>query len=235
MLLPLLLAVGVGLLAAVAVLTWWLPGLGTSLLGPEPKVFWYLSRASAMAAYLLIWASMAFGLGITNRLAHMWPGAPTTYDLHQYTGLLGLGFAGLHALLLMGDRYINYTLTQVLVPFAGTDYRQISVGLGQIAIYLLAVVGLSFYARKQITARWWRIVHVLSFLVFVLVMVHGLASGTDSSSTWAVALYWLSGSSLLFLAVYRIVTRRYAGPRTGTQMPVGATVAKTERGHGRHQ
>lgn len=208
-LLLVLLAVVGGALVAVVVLPGWLPGLGASFFGTSPKVFWYLSRASAIVAYVLIWASMAFGLGITNRLARLWPGAPTTYALHQYTGLLGLGFAVLHALLLMGDRYINYTLVQLLVPFAGANYRQVWVGLGQIGIYLLAVVGLSFYARKQITTRWWRVIHTLSFVIFLLVMAHGLASGTDSTGTWAVTMYWLSGGSLLFLAIYRILVRRY--------------------------
>src|SRR5512132_2483555 len=111
-------AVAAGVFAAVVALPPWLPGLSASLLGPEPKVYWYLSRSSAVAAYLLLWCSMATGLAISNRLARIWPGGPTAFDLHQYTSLLGLGFALFHALILMGDHYINYTLGQVLVPFA---------------------------------------------------------------------------------------------------------------------
>ena len=87
-LLLILLAVVVGVLMAALVLLVWLPGLSASLFGASPKVFWYLSRASAIVAYLLVWVSMALGLGITNRLAQFWPGAPTTYDLHQYAAPL---------------------------------------------------------------------------------------------------------------------------------------------------
>lgn len=202
------LAVAGGALAAIALLPVWLPAIGDSLSGASPKAFWYLSRASAVIAYLLLWASMALGLGITNRLAFLWPGAPTTYSLHQYTGLLGLGFAALHPLLLLGDRYINYTFVQLIVPFAGENYRQLGVGIGQIGIYLLALVGLSYYARKPITPRWWRMIHTLSFATFLLVLLHGVISGTDSTGGWAVAMYWLSGGSLLFLTVYRIMKRR---------------------------
>ena len=115
-------------------------------------------------------------------------------------------------------RYINYNLAQLLVPFASSSYRQAWVGLGQIGIYLLAVVGLSFYARKQITVRWWRVIHALSFLVFLLVLAHGLTSGTDSANTWALAMYWVSGGSLLFLASYRVLVRRYVIP-SGTNSP----------------
>ena len=87
-LLLILLAGVAGVLLAALVLPVWLPGLSASLLGPGPKIFWYLSRASAIVAYLLVWVSMALGLGITNRLAQFWPGAPTTYDLHQYAAPL---------------------------------------------------------------------------------------------------------------------------------------------------
>jgi predicted ferric reductase len=204
----LMLAVVSGGLVAIFLLPAWLPAIGDSLSGTSLKAFWYLSRASAIVAYLFLWASMALGLGITNRLAFLWPGGPTTYSLHQYTGLLGLGFAVLHPLLLLGDHYINYTLVKLVVPFAGENYRQIGVGLGQIAIYLLALVSLSYYARKPITARWWRIIHTLSFATFLLILLHGIISGTDSTGTWAIAMYWLSGGSLLFLAVYRILKHR---------------------------
>src|SRR3954470_23889652 len=60
--------------------------------------FWYLSRSSALVAYVMLWASMAFGVSITNKLSRIWPGAPLTFDLHQYTSLLGLGFVVLHVL-----------------------------------------------------------------------------------------------------------------------------------------
>ena len=36
--------------------------------GSAPKAYWYLSRASAFAAYGLLWSSMALGLAITNKL-----------------------------------------------------------------------------------------------------------------------------------------------------------------------
>jgi predicted ferric reductase len=210
-LLLVLIAVVAGAVLATVVIPAWLPNLGQSLLGPSPKVFWYVSRASAVVAYLLVWAAMALGVGITNRLARVWPGAPTTYDLHQYFSLLGLGFGLLHALILLGDRYINYTLAQLLIPFASSNYRQAWVGLGQVGIYLLALVALSFYARKQITMRWWRLIHGLSFSVFVLVLAHSITSGTDSSTPWFLVMYWLTAGTLLFLAVYRVLVRRFVG------------------------
>ncbi|NCC36175.1 MAG: hypothetical protein EOM24_29810, partial [Chloroflexia bacterium] len=84
-LIGLLLSAILGAFAAVVLLPSWLPGLSASLLGAEPKAYWYLARSSAMVAYALLWLSMVFGLLMTNRLARLWPGGPVAFDLHQYT------------------------------------------------------------------------------------------------------------------------------------------------------
>ena len=174
-LIGLLLAVALGAFTAAIVLPNWLPGLSQSLLGSEPKAYWYLSRASAMVAYGLLWLSMAFGLIITNKLARLWPGGPVAFDLHQFASLLGLAFALFHALILMGDKYINYDLAQVLAPFNSTGYKPVWVGLGQIGFYLLAIVGLSFYVRKRLGNRIWRLLHYVSFMTFALALMHGIS------------------------------------------------------------
>jgi predicted ferric reductase len=201
----LLLGAAGGAAIAIQIIPGWLPGLSMSLQDGSPHAFWYLSRASAGVAYLLIWLSMTLGLLITNKLARLWPGGPVAFDLHQYFSLLGLAFALFHALILMGDQYIHYSLTQVLTPFASTDYRPVWVGLGQIGFYLMGIVALSFYIRRRITPRVWRIVHYLSFVVFSLTLIHGLKSGTDSTNPWALSFYWTSGGLLLFFFIYRLL------------------------------
>jgi predicted ferric reductase len=209
-LISMLLAVALGAFAAVIVLPNWLPGLSQSLLGSEPKAYWYLSRASAMLAYGVLWLSMAFGLIITNKLARLWPGGPVAFDLHQFASLMGLAFALFHALILMGDKYINYDLAQVLVPFNSTGYKPVWVGLGQIGFYLLAIVGSSFYVRKRLGNRRWRLIHYLSFLTFALALLHGVFAGTDSSALVVRVFYWATGASLLFLFIYRVLITRFA-------------------------
>jgi predicted ferric reductase len=192
-------------LSSIITAPYWLPGMTSSLVGEAPKAFWYLSRGSAMVAFVLLWMSMAFGLLITNRMARLWPGGPIAFDLHQFTSLLGLGFGLFHALILLGDRFINADIFQVLVPFASRNYRPGWVGLGQIAFYAWLLLIGSFYVRKQIGARTWRGIHFASFLVFALVMVHGVTSGTDSQSMWANAIYWTAGGSFLLLLFYRLM------------------------------
>lgn len=201
----LLFAAVAGALLAILVLPHWLPAMNSSLQGSAPQVFWFLSRSSALVAYILLWFSMASGLLITNKLARLWPGGPVAFDLHQYTSLLGLAISLFHALILMGDRYIQFTLPVVLIPFTSAEYRPLWVGLGQVSFYLLAIVSLSFYVRRKITPRVWRSIHYVSFLTYALALAHGIASGTDSSLVWVSGMYWISGGMLLFFFIYRIL------------------------------
>jgi len=208
------LAVIAGAVAASALLPGFLPGMQASLTGEAPQVYWFLARGSALVSFLLLWLSMALGLLITNRMARVWPSRPAAFELHQYVSLLGLGLGLFHGLILTGDRYLHLSVFNVMVPFAVQDYRPVWVGLGQVGLYVWALLVGSFYVRKQIRARVWRLIHFSSFIAFALALAHGLGSGTDSSAQPVQFLYWAAGASLLFLLYYRILvtveTRRVA-------------------------
>ena len=180
-------AMVVGVLAAVLILPNWLPNLAASLVGSQPKAFWYLSRATAFVAMALLWASMMLGVGITNKMARLWPGAPAAFALHEYVSLLGLAFALFHGLILLGDQYTKFSLAQLLTPFATGSYRPFWVGLGQLGFYVWAIVTASFQA-------------------YAGALLHGLASGTDSGLGWVQVFYLCTSSSFIFLFIYRVIT-----------------------------
>jgi predicted ferric reductase len=203
--LTILFAAAAGAVAAILVLPGWLPGLSGSLQGSAPQAFWFLSRSSALVAYLLVWLSMCLGVMITNKLARLWPGGPVAFDLHQYASLLGVAFALFHGIILLGDQYIHTNLLHIVLPFGMNEYQPFWVGLGQLGFYLMAIVAFSFYVRKQITPRGWRLIHYLSFASFGMALVHGITAGTDSPATWTQGMYWLTGGGFLFLLVYRIL------------------------------
>jgi predicted ferric reductase len=220
-----LVAMTLGLLVAVLILPSWLPNMAFSLGGDAPKAYWYLSRATAFVSLSLLWLSMALGLGITNKMARLWPGAPAAFALHEYVSLLGLAFAVFHAIVILGDHYINFTLLQLFIPFSTVDYRPFWVGVGQLGFYTWAIVALSFYVRRMIGQKSWRLLHYGSFAMYLMGISHGLFSGTDTSAGWAQTYYWVSAGSLLFLLIYRILSS--AGDKYLQQdkekMPVPAT------------
>ncbi len=201
-------AVLLGTSAGAVLIPTWAPQLAQTLLGPSPKAYWLLARGSAIVAYLLLWLSMAFGLLITNKVGRSWPGTPATFDLHQFTSLAGLFFALFHAVILLGDQYIGYRAIEIALPFASYQFKPLFVGLGQVAIYgWLAVAG-TFYVRKVISPPAWRLVHLASFAVFSLALIHGIYSGTDTQEGWVTGLYWVSGGFLLWLFIYRVIITR---------------------------
>ena len=213
-------ALGVGLVGALALLMVLLPGMVESLSRGTPAASGYILRASGLLAYGLLWLTMLAGLGVTSGLARFWPSLPTSFALHRYTSLLGLSCALVHMLALLGDPYITYSLAQVLVPFLSGHYLAVWVGFGQVAFYLLVVVSLSFYVRPRLGVQAWRLLHMLSFAMFLLALIHGLESGGDSQSLWAQALYWVSGGSVLLGAIYRVgVSRR--GQQKARLAPTG--------------
>ncbi len=204
-LVSLLMAVAFGVIAAFIFLPTGITLFVKSSVGASPKAYWYLSRGAAFVALGLLWVSMMLGLLITNKIARSWPGTPAAFALHEYVSLLGLAFAVFHALILLGDRYINYTLVQILLPFGSVNYHPFWVGLGQIGLYTWAIISATFYIRKEIGPKAWKIIHYASFFNFLIAIIHGLVSGTDTTLPWAQGIYWFLGGSFLFLTVYRIV------------------------------
>lgn len=217
-----LLAVVGGALAAAVVLPTWLPGLAASLWGSEPKAFWYLARSTGIVAYVLFWLSMVFGLVISNKMARLWNGGPMAVELHQFVTWLAICFGLFHALILMGDRYITATLTQVLTPFGYKNYETFWVGLAQVAFYLGALVAASVYLRKQMGYRAWRRLHYLSFIVFLLLTLHGVFAGTDTAQPALLSMYIITSIVIYFLLIVRIFDTVRA-PRVTTHADTKAT------------
>ena len=216
-----LLAVFFGVVAAALILPNWLPGLASSFAGSNPKAYWFLSRGSGFVAMGLLWISMVFGVAISNKMARLWPGIPPTMAIHEYTSLLGLFFVGFHALILLGDAYSKYTMMQLLIPFGATQYRPTWVGLGQLGFYVWLIIVVTFYLRKSMGKKTWRVVHYISYLCYLGALLHGLLSGTDAAMPWAQYFYWITGASLLFLTVYRVLS---SGQKPARTPPVASPV-----------
>jgi predicted ferric reductase len=197
--------VGFGLLLVFLLLPNIIPGLATSIIGTAPKAFWYLSRATAISGYLILWVSMMLGLAMTSQLAAKGTTRAALFEIHKFTSIMGLFFAIFHALILIGDQFLNLGILNVLIPFATNSYRPLWVGLGQVAIYIWAILVISFYVRRQITKYGWRLIHFASFATFLLILIHGITSGTDAGLLSMQGIYWVSGGFFFFLTLYRIL------------------------------
>jgi len=200
-------AIGVGLLARLwlstadspmqAALTW-LFALTSD------QVTWYVTRAAGMIAYLLLWLSTVWGLAIPTKLFGEVLSGDFTFDFHKFISLLSLGFLGLHIAVLTADRYLPFTVAQLLVPFL-SPYRPLWVGIGVLTFYLLLLVTVTFYLRKQIGMKAFRTIHYASLVAYLGAVAHALLSGTDSSLPVVILLYVGTSSVVIFLTVYWLV------------------------------
>lgn len=168
------------------------------------QIWWYVTRAAGIIAYLLLWLSTAWGLAVPAKLLDRVLQRWATFDFHQFISLLAIGFMGLHILVLMLDRYLPFTAAQVLIPFIA-PYRPLWVGIGVISFYLILLVTITYYIRERIGMRAFRAIHVLSLLAYAGATFHGLYAGTDSPLLAMQLLYEVTGLVVIFLTVYWLV------------------------------
>jgi len=172
-------------------------------------VAWYAARAGGIVAFALLTIAVVVGLTLSGRarMKH-WPRFAVE-DVHRFLGLLTGTFVGIHVLALLVDTYLPFSVAQVLVP--GTaPYRPLATALGVIALELLVALAVTNRYRKRLSYRLWRRAHYLNFAVWLLALVHGITSGTDSGTAWGVALYASAGAAVGALGMWRYVTRSRA-------------------------
>ncbi len=153
-------------------------GIFSTSLSADAKLSWHLVRSAGITSYILLTASMLWGLLLSSRVWKDWSPGSLSMTLHTTVSWLALILGLVHGLLLMFDKYYTYTLRDILVPFTG-PYRPEFVGLGTLAFWIALVVTLSFSVRKLIGRRVWRSIHMASYLSFGMVTAHGLLAGTD--------------------------------------------------------
>ena len=190
---------------------------------PMDYGWWLASRASGLVALALITLSVGVGLAMAGK-AFRRPGLPRKLmALHEHAALGGLIAIAVHGITLLGDRWLDPGPAGIAVPFV-MDYRPFYTGLGIVAGYLAAALGLSFYTRKRIGAKLWRKLHRATIAVYVLAVIHTLGAGSDVA--WVRPAMLITGAPVLYLLVLRMLPQRARGERrtrTGTSAVPGAS------------
>ncbi|MCB9371612.1 MAG: ferric reductase-like transmembrane domain-containing protein [Microthrixaceae bacterium] len=167
------------------------------------QLWWYTARAGGIVAWGLLAASVLWGLALSTKVLGKRPRANWLLDLHQWLGTLTMVFLGVHVAGLMLDSYVDFGVADVLVPFA-SSWDPAAVAWGIVALYLLLAVELTALARRWLPRKVWRSVHYLSFPLFVLATVHGVAAGTDAATTFAVATVVVVVAMVALLSFVRL-------------------------------
>jgi sulfoxide reductase heme-binding subunit YedZ len=180
--------------------------------------WWLASRASGLVALVLVTVSVGLGLAMAGKVMRR-PGlAKKLMAFHEQTALAGLVAIAVHGIALLGDPWLNPGVAGVAVPFA-MGFKTAFTGLGVIAGYLAALLGLSYYARRRIGARLWRRAHRATVVVYALGLVHAIGAGSDASAVWF--RWWVIATTPVIggLFAYRLVSGRARGAARAAKAP----------------
>jgi sulfoxide reductase heme-binding subunit YedZ len=165
-----------------------------------PHLFWIISRAAGTAALFLSGLGVSVGVLMGGRF--MRGRGADLRPLHEALSLATIAALLVHALSLVGDKYLHPSLIDVAVPFAG-GYKTGWTSLGIIAASGLILLGPSYYLRRMIGQKRWGKLHRFTAVAWILGIVHAIGEGTDAASAWFVLLIAMTTVPALLLLTLR--------------------------------
>ena len=168
------------------------------------EALWALGRGTGIVALVLFTAAVV--LGIVTRSGRPLPalGRFGVSDVHRTVALTATGLIAVHVTSLLFDPYAQLQAVDLLVPFAGV-WRPLWLGLGTLAVDLLVVVTLVSLLRARVGPRVFHAVHLLTYLLWPVALLHALGSGTDAASGWFFATVLLCAAAVAAAVGWRLL------------------------------
>ena len=126
----------------------------------------------------------------TATIPSRWPRLLNS-ELHNFLTLLSTVFIVIHVLAVWIDPFTKFGWSEIFIPFA-SHYRTVWMALGIVGLYLGIAIGISTWLRPRIGYTWWRRLHVLTLVGYVLVTIHGIGTGSDTQTWWGLGIYAVS-------------------------------------------
>ena len=195
----------------------------------DPRVWWWVSRASGIVAWVVVAAAVVWGLLASTKLIRK-RGAPAwILDLHRYLGTLTIVFVCVHVGAIWLDSFVTFTPTQLFVPFTAT-WRPHAVAWGIFAFYLLLAIQITSWLMRRLSRKLWHRVHVMSVPMLLAGTVHGYLAGTDRSNH---AVQW---SAIAFLVgITLLLGVRIASPSQAARSRTSTPINQRRTGPGTRQ
>lgn len=170
---------------------------------------WYVSRASGILAAILLAILILSGVGLLTGQTYRFLEPLPAWAAHRAFGVAFAATSLLHVAVLLFDKFIGFSVVDLLVPFAA-DYKPLAIGplqlgslyvaLGIISLYVLAIIMISTHYWMNSRPKRWKLFHYGSYVIAAAVFVHGLGLGTDLKTGLAQIL-WISATGFVAIAV----------------------------------
>jgi len=172
----------------------------------QSTALWYASRATGVVCLVLFTAVVLLGI-LVNRQGRL-PGLPrfAVTGLHRSLSLLAVAFLAVHVLTAVADGYVTIQLAAAVIPFV-SSYEPVQIGLGAVALDLVAALIVTSLLRARLNRRLWRGVHWLAYAAFPIAVLHSVTSAKDLQSGYLLALTAACVLAVAAAVTYRLVPR----------------------------
>lgn len=171
---------------------------------------WYLARSSGLVSFLLLYISIFLGLSIRTPVLNKIIKPIYSLKVHGWISLQALFFAAIHGISLLFDRFVDFNLGNIFIPFYPQKTLLVNpdfLALGVISFYIMLILVASSYARHLISHSVWRGLHFLNISLYVIVIIHALYLGTDLKEGVIRSVFIFANLFLAVLFVINIVYR----------------------------
>ena len=168
-------------------------------------ILWYTTRGAGAVTLILLSAVVVLGILTTLRVqSEAWPRFLTT-GLHRNLALMTLVFLALHIVTAVVDPYTSLGWAAAFIPFS-SYYRTFWLGLGVVSFELLLAIVITSVVRAYVGHRLWRAIHWLTYAAWPVGVLHGIGTGTDTTSAWMLAITAGCVAAVAVAAVVRLMS-----------------------------
>lgn len=123
--------------------------------------------------------------------------------LHRNSSLVACALIVIHVAAVVLDGFAPIGWIDGVIPFL-SPYRSVWLGLGTIGFDLVIGLLATSLLRHRISHRTWRPVHWSAYLCWPLVVVHGLATGTDTKVGFVLILTMACVAAVIIALWWRL-------------------------------
>ena len=181
-----------------------LAGFSVWVLSQNPlyatKSFWLVSRAAAVASYLMLTVTVILGLLLSHpRNKDTWQSSKLMLPWHQAIIPIFISLLTAHLVFTVFDAKSGVMPINILLPL-NAHYRPYAMLFGSLGLGMLVIVLLTSLWPGVFRSAWLKI-HRIAPLIWAAVWLHGMFAGTDAFNLYD--MYLFTGALVIGLFIWR--------------------------------
>lgn len=149
---------------------------------------WWLNRSTGLVLMAVFTIVVVLGVFATQKAAGRRIPTFVPNQLHRTISLFAVALLVAHVLTAVLDNYVEIDWIDIVIPFA-SPYRPLWLGLGTLALDITIAIGVTSALKSRLSERSWQLVHVSAYVAWLVAVLHGLGTGTDSRQPLVIAMY----------------------------------------------